>query len=240
MKLPFSHKGREDNIPVDAVRKLREQGKSDREIIIELKNKNYPFQMIEKAMLQVLKSGTAQDFKNVPGQNAGNAYTLTPENQGNQPPGTQPPMPPTQAQGRGVPTREELMPKQDFPSFQSQGQEGSFESQFEPTDLIEEVVEGVVEEKFEKLDTKFEFIHKEHEKLKHDAETLKNLFGASIQKRDRAIENLRGDIVKLKEDMDDIVIKSNALERAFKQFLPELTEKARKKHLAEKGVEVIE
>ncbi len=235
MKLPFSHKEEESRIPIEEVRKLREQGKSDREIIVVLKNKNYPFQVIEKAMLQVLKSGVGPEQKKASTNPAGN-YPNQPYHQ------TQPPRPqPGQAgsqQESELPTREELLPRPNIPAIP--GQEAPFESQFEPTDLIEEVVEGVVEEKFEKLDTKFEFIHKEQEKQKKDLEGIKNLFGSSIQKRDNTIEDLREDIGKLKEEIDALVIKSNALERAFKQFLPELTAKARKENLAEKGVEVIE
>lgn len=234
LKLPFGHKGEEvGSIPTEEVRKMRENGKSDREIIVELKNKGYPFQAVEKAMLEVLKSGVNSERKSSPhswGTPGGFPPRINSEFES-------PPLrekPPYEE--KRLPTREDLIPKPTLPINQNV----SPEMQSGPVDLIEEVVEGVVEEKFESLDTRFEATQKEHEKLKENIENLKNIFASSIQKRDSMIEETNVEFDKLKEKFEDIVIKCNALERAFKQFLPDLTEKVRKKNLEEKGVEVIE
>ncbi|OYT42883.1 MAG: hypothetical protein B6U88_02595 [Candidatus Aenigmarchaeota archaeon ex4484_56] len=219
MDLPFLHKKGEEasiSIPIDEVRKLRAQGRSDREIIVELKNKGYSFQAIEKAMLQVLKSGVEANY---------------PTNQiSNEVPS------PQIHEEKKIPTREELTTTRaplvttQQPSLQIPVQ--SFESDFgSPTDLIEEVVEGVVEEKFTELDEKFEEISKNQEKLKENIEAIKNLFVSSIKKRDIEINNIRNEFNKFSEDLEDIIIKYNALEKAFKQFLPELTEKAREEKI---------
>ena len=234
LHLPFGHKEEEvGSIPTEEVKKMRESGKSDREIIVELKNKGYPFQAVEKAMLEALKSGVSSERGPPPSREipAGPPPGINSEFEPSplrEPTPTEP--------NRRLPTREELMPRPTLPT----GQTTSLEMQSGPVDLIEEVVEGVVEEKFEKLDTRFEAIQKEHEKVKEDIENLKNIFASSIQKRDTMIEETRIEFDKLKDEFEDIVIKCSALEKAFKQFLPDLTERVRKKNLSEKGVEVVE
>ncbi|RLJ02787.1 MAG: hypothetical protein DRP10_00210 [Candidatus Aenigmatarchaeota archaeon] len=218
MKFPFSHREEEiSSIPTEEVKKLRESGKSDREIINELKNKGYSFQAIERAMLQALKYGVSSK-RETPTQSKERDYNqrkfeFEPSEQKYE-----------------LPTREELTPK---PILTLPPRQEGLEMESGPVDLIEEVVEGVVEEKFEKLDTKFEFINKEHKKLKEDIEGLKALFVSSIQKRDKEIEEIRNEIEKLKENIEEVVIKYNALERAFKQFLPDLIEKNREKKVVD-------
>lgn len=137
------------------------------------------------------------------------------------------------SQSGNLPTRDMLIPSPQI-AAPSAGVVPLEAEVGNPTDLIEEVVEGVVEEKFEKADQKFEFLHKQMEKSKEDAEGLKNLMLSSLQKRDKTIETLRQDLEKTKEEFEDLVIKCNALEKAFKQFLPELTEKVRVKNAEKK------
>ena len=58
MQLPFGHKGAEaTGLPVEEVKKLKAQGKADRDIIVELKKQGHSFESIEKAMLQALRTG---------------------------------------------------------------------------------------------------------------------------------------------------------------------------------------
>ncbi len=264
MHLPFGHKdGGAGGLPVEEVKKLRAQGKQDREIIVQLKNEGHSFQQIEQAMLQALKSGVGPG--NSPGQAQGQQGQI-PQGQFSQ---GGPPMQGMPGAGQGfspqgagrpqmggpgfgppqgnfsqgppqgnLPTREALMPSLQL-SAPSTGVVPLEAEVGTPTDLIEEVVEGVVEEKFEKADQKFEYLNKQIEKSKEDAEALKNLMLSSLQKRDKVIEELRAKLVKSDEEIEDIVIKCNALEKAFKQFLPELTEKVRIKN-TEKKIEAQE
>ena len=83
-------------------------------------------------------------------------------------------------------------------------------------------------------------MQKEYKNLKDSIENLKNIFASSIQKRDNMIKETKVEFDKLKEKFEDVVIKCDALERAFKQFLPDLTEKVREKTLSEKKIEVVE
>lgn len=239
MKLPFQHKEGEEEgtIPINEVKKLRGEGKSDKEIINQLKNHGYSFQVIEKAMLQALREGTG------PKQKSEQGTPQAPQQQyGTQaPPQSGPGRQRTEAEGQArgeLPTREEIMPRPRL-SVPATGQV-PLEAQFEPTDLIEEVVEGVVEEKFEKLDSKFEYINNEQEKLKKENEKLKNMIGTSMQKEDKSIDKLREEIEKLRGEIEDLTVRSNAFERAFKQFLPDIFAKIREKKWEDKGIKVLD
>ncbi|MCK4729813.1 MAG: hypothetical protein KAT28_00695 [Candidatus Aenigmarchaeota archaeon] len=230
------------SIPIREVTLLREQGKSDREIITKLKTQGFSFQAIEKAMLQVLKAGVGNS--NNPIQQPGmKSPQSVPQQPGMQPPQQGSPQLPQREQVnfRGqvpsVPRVQELMPEQKL-GFSGM-QEPSLEMQSEPTDLIEEIVEGVVDEKFEKLDTKFEFIQKNQEKLKEDIKGMKVLLTNEIQKIEKMIGGSKEETNKLKDEIETVDIKCDALERAFKQFLPDLAEKVRSKTLKQKGVEVV-
>ncbi|HIE41614.1 MAG TPA: hypothetical protein EYP80_03015 [Candidatus Aenigmarchaeota archaeon] len=216
MKLPFQHKEEGITIPIDEVKKLREQGKSDREIIIELKNKGYSFQAIEKAMLQSLKESATSELM------------LEKE----------PSFEQTQATRKELPTKESLVEKPKFAL--PPPEQLPLEAPFEPTDLIEEVVEGVVEEKFEKLDTKFEYVHNEQDKLKKANEELRNFFVGEFEKIKQNIRDLRDEIEKLRDEFEDLIIKVNALEKAFKQFLPDIFAKIRERNLEERGISILD
>ncbi len=254
LKLPFGHKGEEmGSIPIKEVTLLREQGKSDREIITKLKTQGFSFQAIEKAMLHVLKSGVGNSNDPIPQpgvkfpqgsrQPSGmQSHQGIPQSSGMQTPqqGSPQLLQREQVNFRQVPPvqgNQELIPEQKL-GFSGM-QEPSLEMQFEPTNLIEEIVEGVVEEKFEKLDTKFEFIQKNQEKLKEDIEKMRVLLANEIQKVEKLIEGSKEETNKLKDDIETVDIKCAALERAFKQFLPDLAEKVRSKTLKQKGVEVL-
>lgn len=235
-KLPFGHKDKEEvgYIPTAEVKKLRELGKSDREIIAELKNKGHSFQSIEKAMLQVLKSGVSGETKEQPKPQGQTGINPPPQQNLGQSFSQQMPgyNPPQQPPGMGLPTRDELIPRTELRL--PPDQDAPLEMQTRPVDLIEEVVEGVVEEKFEKLDKEFEFVQKGQDALKENIETLKVSFTTLIQKTDKSISDAKKEMEDIKLAIDDLSVKCNALEKAFKQFLPDLTEKFREKHLNQK------
>ncbi len=115
----------------------------------------------------------------------------------------------------------------------SKGDKGGGSNLRERIEEWRRIYEGVVEEKFESLDKRFESIQKEHEKVKESIENLKNIFASSIKKRDNMIKETNTEFDKLKERLEDITTRCNALEKAFKQFLPDLTEKVREKNQEE-------
>jgi hypothetical protein len=272
MQLPFGHKAAESGVlPVEDVKRLRAQGKADRDIIVELKKQGHSFESIEKAMLQVLRAGgnpSPQGNFNQQG-NFGQQGGFGPQGQmggqgqfQNQPLNPRPQFSPQQGvlgaaqvggmrpqQGfsggpmqQGGPnllTRETLNPQANM-NIQVGGVVPLEAEAGNPTDIIEEVVEGVVEEKFEKIDEKFEAVTKDAAKNKEELENLKNLMLSSLQKRDKALDELKQSQTAMKDEIEDIVIKCSALEKAFKQFLPELTEKVRTQNTERRVLETTE
>jgi len=268
MQLPFGHKAAESGVlPIEEVKRLRSQGKADRDIIVELKKQGHSFESIEKAMLQVLRTGgnsPAPQGNFAPQGQAGVQMPNQMQSQQMQQPFAQRPQfnpqqgvlgspqmgggqrmpqnfqggPSPQQGGPALMTRETLMPQANM-NIQVGGVVPLETEAGNPTDIIEEVVEGVVEEKFEKIDEKFESVAKDVNKNKDEMENLKNLMLSSFQKRDKTIDELKQSQNEMKEEIEDLVIKCSALEKAFKQFLPELTEKVRAQTI-EKRVETTE
>jgi len=249
---------------VEEVRRLKAQGKADRDIIVELKKEGHSFQDIEKAMLQVMRTsgppGSPQQPMGGTGAYGGQGFSqgqpqasrqqYNPQqgvfNAGQQfnAPGARPPPPGySQPMAHAAPpnlaTRETLIQQPNL-NVRIGGTVPLEAEAGNPTDLIEEVVEGVVEEKFEEADKRFETASKDMVKTKEDLENLKNLMLSSLQKKDKSIDELKANITSLKEEIEDVVIKCNALEKAFKQFLPELTEKVRTQNTEKKVIETTE
>ena len=211
--LPFGKKEREESfireVPVEEVRRLRSQGKSDRDIIIELKNKGYTFQEIEKAMLQVLKESSISKEK--PSEEKQQDF------------------------GREInlPTLEKISPKEQsgnirFGSMRIPSLSPGPTQEFSTLDLLEEVVEGVVEEKIQDFSTKFdEFLGKIKEEDIKMSE-LKKIIEKNYSELNSKIANMEKNLAELSDQVSNLEIKVKVLEKALKEFLPDIMEKARR------------
>ena len=219
--LPFGKREREESfvreVPVEEVRRLRSQGKSDRDIIIELKNKGYTFQEIEKAMLQVLKESS-----------------ISKEKEGEK----------RREFGREInlPTLEKISPKEQAGNIRFGGMRIPSLSpgptqEFSTLDLLEEVVEGVVEEKIQDFSTKFdEFLGKIKEEDIKMSE-LKKIIEKNYSDLNSKIANMEKNLTELSDQVSNLEIKVKVLEKALKEFLPDIMEKARR--LSREGKEEV-
>ena len=211
--LPFGKKGKEESfvreVPVEEVRRLRSQGKSDRDIIIELKNKGYTFQEIEKAMLQVLKESSISKEKG--GEERQKEF------------------------GREInlPTLEEISPKEQAGNIRFGGMRiPSFTPnpapEFSTLDLLEEVVEGVVEEKIQDFSTKFDEVLGRIKEEDFKISELKKIIEKNYSEFNSKIANMEKSLGELSDQVSNLGIKVKVLEKALKEFLPEIMEKARR------------
>ena len=89
----------------------------------------------------------------------------------------------------------------------------------EPDVMIEELVEGIMEEKLKKVDGSFEKIRDDMATLKAEIKNIKSQPQMQSE-APRELETRMGDIQSRLEDLD---IRISGLEKAFKQFLPSLT-----------------
>jgi len=217
-------------VPLSEIQNLRNAGLSDKDIIKRLKEKGYDYKEIERAMLQSLKTQVSQSSKPIEEEK-------TPEPFSN------------------LSTQEELPTFDDFlkPSFPTSpvkefreedllnfGEQPIQEETVSPEVTIEEIVEGIMEEKWQPMHKELEAIINEQEKIKKEIAELKALVSKIPGEETKS--NIFIKVQEIEEKLNEIEPKVNGLEKAFKQFLPSLTENIRMlsnlvEKLKEKGKE---
>lgn len=190
----FKKKKDKGPVPVEEVQAMTRRGLSDREIIKKLKKQGFSYDEIEKAMLGAVKQGVGGEpqFQEIR-QPASQEQTFMDEIYQPQP---------TQVQPESV------------------QQEVNVDN-INPEAIIEELIEGVIEEKWEKFNKKI----KEQEQSLENVATMIKQFEQKLQsmKSDSIPKELemRADVINNR--LDDLDVRIGGLEKAFKQFLPSLT-----------------
>ena len=192
----------EKPIPVEEVRTMVSHGFSERDIIRQLKSQGYSFGDIEKAIMEVVKSGvTAEGSEPAPqaapqmeDEESSRRPQHPPSRRAYEAPEALEPLPPV---GVGVP--EMPPPEKEAPQEEEEQQ------------YVEDIVESVLEEKFEKFTSEMNILKEEFEQLRSSVAMLK-------QKKPESTD-LSPDITKR---LDDLEARIGGLEKAFRQYLPEL------------------
>lgn len=190
--------------PIKEVEQMRMAGTSDKDIIKKLKTEGFSYSEIEKAMLQSLKQNVGESSSSV--ENAWGEENTNEE----------------------TPTLEDIYGKPEEPrgpSVEELMAPGIHESDLNPEMAIEELVEGVVNEKWEVFE-------KELKKLKYDEEVLmrqiKQLESMnSTSGKDVRFIAFERKLSDLETKLTDMEARINGIEKAFKQFLPSLTDNIR-------------
>jgi len=196
--------------PVDKVRSMQRSGLSERDIIRQLKNEGYSFSEIEKAMLQSVKEGAGEAYPPTQPQ-AAPAYAPAYAPYAPEPAALPPPAAYAPAPQYEQPRPEEEAPliEAEFPEIQTTGEEIS------PEVVMEDLIESVAQEKFEKFSAQARKLETEFEEVRAELRHVK----------DKAEAKPVAEIPKEWEDkLDDLEARIGGLERAFRQFLPSLTE----------------
>ncbi len=194
----FSKKKPKGPVPVEEIQTMSRRGLSDREIIKKMKKQGYSYDEIEKAMLQAVKQGVSggPEFQEIK-QPSPDSFSLDDLYQ--------------------QPAPQQAAPMAQEPE---QFQEINTEN-VNPEAIIEELIEGVIEEKWEKFNKKI----KEQEQNLENVSTLIRQLEQKLQavKTDSIPKELelRSDV--LNNRLDDLEVRIGGLEKAFKQFLPSLT-----------------
>ncbi len=195
--------------PIDRVKSMMQTGLSEREIIRQLKAEGYGFSAIEKAMMNAMKEGVSA----APVAARKPEYMPAPPAQAPQPaqyPAPEWPQPayPTPSAPSPYEEEREAVPL-ELPALEAPAEQET------PEDIIEDVLEGLTEEKFEKFSG-------ETKKLREDFEKLRAEMRASKEKgaapREAPVSK------ELIDKIDDLEARVGGLEKAFRQFLPSLTE----------------
>ncbi len=191
----FGRKKKEQKpIPIDEIKKMASRGMSDKDIIKELKHKGFDYKEIEKAMLQAVQEGVEQEPMPKPDIEA----FSSPSDIFNPPVGAQP-------SAGELPAFEDIVPEGD-----------------EQSDIIiEELIEGIVEEKWEKFEGRASKIEESLERISTQIKQYDVKLSQGYSQKPYVEDDARmNEVVNRIEELDARV---GGLEKAFKQFLPSLT-----------------
>ncbi|MBI4018455.1 MAG: hypothetical protein HY368_02500 [Candidatus Aenigmarchaeota archaeon] len=186
--------------PVEDVERMSKMGMSDRDIIRYLKNEGYSYPEIEKAMMSAVKKGVGEPV-------------------------------PQAAQASAAPAqRAEQMPElPELPDI-SQATPATVEEQLglgepeleiNPEVIVEELVEGVVQEKWQKFEEKTGKLEEELNRLRADMQQWSHRLESA--KHESGGKESDAKVHELGEQMEELQARVGGLEKAFKQFLPALT-----------------
>ncbi len=202
----FFHRKQEARpIPTDEINTMTRRGMSDKDIIKALKAKGYSYNDIEKAMLSAVKSGVSEE----------------------KPMRAMPAAPPPQ-QESGFEFGE--APSDDnFDNLATEdifaGQEPQYQDlpQFsqEQQQPVEELIEGIVEEKWQHFQDEMARFDEGLDKVRADMKIFEERIETS--RKETPSTELEARLTELSDHLEDLDARVGGLERAFKQFLPSLT-----------------
>jgi hypothetical protein len=185
------------SVPIEDVKKMASRGMSDKDIIKELKQRGYNYDEIERAMLQAVKEGVNDEPSQMPGG-----------------------APPQDLFGTAVGGEELFAPQQqqqqefELPSLDQTSED-------ETSAILEELIEGVIEEKWHGFEEKFSKMEESFERIKSEVKLFEDRIGA--QKNDGPGKELEIRLSDVSQQLEDLDARVGGLEKAFKQFLPSLT-----------------
>lgn len=197
----FFGKKEKKEVPPEEIEKMTRTGMSDKDIIKKLKSKGYSYESIERAMLQAVKQGVSE-----------------PQFQAPQFPGT------AKESDYSLPTSDSFVPESvGAEGFDILGEQPIFDQDQGGTEdfAIEELIEGIVEDKWHKFESSTKDLEGRIEKLRAEMRIVETKI------RDAHNEAPKNEVeVRLNEfndKIDDLDARVGGLEKAFKQFLPALT-----------------
>ena len=179
-------------ISIDELKEMSARGMSDRDIIKTYKGRGYDYDEIEKVMLQAVKEGASTEEAPSP-----------------------PPMP-EQPEEAMYPQQEEFAPPE-----LAQGHTELKEDEFSPELIVEELVEGVVEEKWKKFEESVSNVKEDMESMRVSMKQMQQKVDQIKPSGDTA--ELESKVLEFSERLDDLDARIGGLEKAFRQFLPSLT-----------------
>ena len=189
----FGKKKPSGPVPQEAISRMRASGLSDRDIIKRLKSKGYSYEEIEKSMLSGIRESV--EPKTQPMEMR------------------QPPQQQNDIFGGSYqqPAESDIFsqPQEEMPE-ESAGSEDI---------VIEELIKGIVEEKWEKTRGDMERMGGEFSRVRAEMKSMEQ----RLSERREPSHDASAEVRELSAKLEDLDIRISGLERAFRQFLPSLT-----------------
>lgn len=170
---------------------MTRKGMSDKDIIKTLKSKGYSYEAIEGAMLRAVKESVDETPRRIETE------------------------PPAAESVFDFPMEQQFTPQLE-PQLMDIPEEGEA-----PEVMLEELIEGVVEEKWRKLDDQLAKINENFDKIRAEIRQFETRLEQT--KRDSPVRELDSRLADVAEQLEDMEARVGGLEKAFKQFLPSLT-----------------
>ena len=194
-------------IPTSEVREMTMKGKNEREIVQKLKKEGYDIDQIEKAMMSAVRNGVSEES---PSSNMSGGL----ERMEDKPFSLQDVYGAEHIEEH----REPLFSQDNIPDELMEPEYS--EPQEEPDVLIEELVEGIVEDKWKRFQDDNDKVRDNIGDLKAEIKALKL---KSDEKGNIPRDTEEEDMKDLNAKIEDLEIRISGLEKAFRQFLPSLT-----------------
>lgn len=185
---------------MENIKEMASRGMNDKDIIKELKRRGYGYDEIEKGMLGAVRDNVGDD---VPAQQNYQPYS------------------PAYAQ----PQTEDLFSapqayQQPAPEFEFAPEDNALTSEDE-TAVLEELIEGVIEDKWHDFEDRFSKMETAFDQIKSEIKLFQNQ--VMQQKSDSPAKEMEVRFNDLSQQLEDLDARVGGLEKAFKQFLPSLT-----------------
>ena len=208
-------KKEERPLPTDEVVKMSQSGMSDKDIIRHLKSEGYTYDEIEKAMLMAMKSTVKSPKPKQSEQSASEQLNVPQSAQFNPSFGGAQSQMPSLPQGESF----ENLPSQ--PSVQEPPQDfsQSVEDTVDINNIVEDIIQSMVNEKWEKIDARMKEVEREMEDAKKLLSNIK-----TEKKQEVSKEEIDEKFGELDTKVEDLEVRVGALEKSFKQLLPTLVD----------------
>lgn len=219
-------------VPTDAVQQLAAQGFSEAQIIDQLRKQGFSPAQVDSAITQALKSEVA-------GPQPPAERPALPAFQQPKPP--LPQLPPLQTLGmteRFSPPEKIITQEQAYPLFTPQPEQPQFtfeepqkeivsKESLQPEITLEEVIEGIIADRWVQFDERLNAFEQRDLQLQQQLDAIR----AEMENVRKLIKSSEGGYSSKLEDFGEHVTgiesRIGSIEKAFKDFLPELTDNIR-------------
>ena|SRR3989338_4977549 len=228
----------QERIPVDEVQRLAAAGRNEREIITTLRSQGYSNEQISKALNRVLKFTVGGDITpSGPAPMAAPARALP-----------QPPRQPAYPQGPPGPPQAPRPPQSMFGSAPEQ-QQFTVQSpmeQYAPREMeqlpsggnvidmtaqeevaLEELVEEIINEKWKDVEAHLAELDRLYGAVMERLDVLEQKFNDVMEKHNDEKTELKDMLTETTDHLQGLEGRIGSVERAFKDFLPALTDNVR-------------
>ncbi|MFP4046036.1 MAG: hypothetical protein ACLFS3_03175 [Candidatus Aenigmatarchaeota archaeon] len=220
MVLGIGSKDNDQDQLADEIESMASQGFSEQEIISELRDEGYSNKDINKAIQKILKYRVNSE---------GESPSLQKDRRSGQTNQSQQ----QQQQGNFVaPSPDEMSPEEQRPNEPFAKYMGSEENPiWEMTEeeeiQLEELIEEIIEEKWSGVRQNLQKMETENENLKNKIYSMEERIQGLEEKHQKEKEKLEDKVDRTFNHIENIEARVNSVEKAFKEFLPSLTENVR-------------